>query len=256
MVTVTRGLLLLGALFTALGASAREPTPDGVSAEDDARARDLFDEGRRLYRDGRYLEAAAAWEAGYAFSPRPLFLANIGTAYERLGEVDRAIDYLARYVDFAPQTELPALEARIAALEALRDAPDHRPDGDGPPPELPPPETPAARPRLTAPSLALGGVAAAGLGVGVGFGASAVAARRAAEVRCGEVAGALYCASDAAPVLRKNRAHAVVADVGFGVAGAAALSGLLVVLLDDRGWRAVPSLHPGGAGLVVTGRLR
>jgi hypothetical protein len=107
---------------------------------------------------------------------------------------------------------------------------------------------PAPRPLPVLP-LALFGVAAAGVGVGVGFGLDAKARRDHAQ-------DPTYVGGQAE--IARGKTSMILANVGYGVAGAAALTGALLWLLGGEGADApvvAPAVGAGGAGLVVGGRL-
>ena len=102
-------------------AFAQEPTPAQTPAVDDtaeAEARNLFSHGRDAYEHGRYEDAIKKWEEAWRLSRRPLLLANLANAYERLGDLQYAAELLAQYLDLAPEEERDSLQARIAQLEA------------------------------------------------------------------------------------------------------------------------------------------
>jgi tetratricopeptide (TPR) repeat protein len=67
-----------------IGSSAR--------ADDEAEGKRRFKRGGELYAEGKFLEAAREFEAGFAAAPRPLFLLNIGHSYRRAGEFQMAKD--------------------------------------------------------------------------------------------------------------------------------------------------------------------
>jgi len=88
------------------------------SSVEQARAR--FDEGTRLYSEGRYVEAAQAYEASYRLSPRSATLLNVATAYERALELGRAADALDRYLAAEPDaSDADQVRARAARLRQL-----------------------------------------------------------------------------------------------------------------------------------------
>jgi hypothetical protein len=67
------------------------------SAEDEAAGKRHYRRGDELFKQGRFLEAAHEFEAGFAVAPRPLFLLNIGHSYRKAQELRRA---RAAYEDF------------------------------------------------------------------------------------------------------------------------------------------------------------
>ncbi|MCB9677807.1 MAG: hypothetical protein H6737_22075 [Alphaproteobacteria bacterium] len=85
--------------------------------DDEARAKELFRDGRDLYDRGKYEDAIRAWSEAYDLSAKPLLLYNLSNAYERTAQLDKALDALTRYRADAPPTEAATLDARIAALE-------------------------------------------------------------------------------------------------------------------------------------------
>ncbi|AKJ03453.1 tetratricopeptide repeat protein [Archangium gephyra] len=106
---------LLVALLLALGgpgASAAEPGPARAAA------RRHFERGTTLYKEGRYAEAAAAFEAAYETLANGVVLYNLGQCYEKLGELQRAIGYYRDYLRMVPNAEdRPLVESLIARLE-------------------------------------------------------------------------------------------------------------------------------------------
>ena len=79
---VTLALLLLSA--TAFAASAA------------SKANALAKEGDKLYKDGKYKEAAEALKKAYDIDPNPTLIFNIARAYVALAEPDSAFAWLER----------------------------------------------------------------------------------------------------------------------------------------------------------------
>lgn len=140
--------ILLAALLAALFFPPRAARAD-VRTE----ARQHFRQGMALIAEGKTEEGVRELEAAYALLPHPSVLFNIGRAYAEAGDLDRAEDYLKRYLDTDPadrsETErlLAELEARKAeaakARPAAAPAGAARPDG-----------TPASGPGATADEIA------------------------------------------------------------------------------------------------------
>lgn len=114
-------IALLGAMF-AMGTGrveAQEEAPaEGEAAQPDAR--ELFLRGQAAYERGDYEDAVAAWEAGYALDPRPLLQYNLGQAYERLGELPKAVGAFEAYLEHASPSDPNQQRAR-AQLAAIRE---------------------------------------------------------------------------------------------------------------------------------------
>lgn len=100
---------------------------------------------------GKYDEGISELEKAYQILPHPNVLYNIGRAYAELGDLDKAVDYLKRYVETNPADKeevaavIKSLEARIKAKP-----PEPTPTPPTPTPEKPepnkPPETPTPKP--------------------------------------------------------------------------------------------------------------
>ncbi len=234
------------------GSSAATPAASTPPAGDDKaanlkRAEELFRNGERLYTEGSYESAILAFQECYELSKEPQLLYNIGNAYERLGDFANSRRYLDQYRAFAPEKEREALSRRIQALdqrqrekeqkerEAARD-PANNPNkvdpqpGPGTQPTTPPVE-PAKKERIYGPAaIALTAGVALGLGLGVGFGVTAMKQKQSALDGCADNGGTLYCSAVSEDFLAKRKLNALVADIGFAVAGAAAI-GLITVLV-------------------------
>ncbi len=105
---------LLAVLLFALGgtgARASEGAPRAM-------ARGHFERGTTLYQQGRYAEAATAFEAAYQAVPNGVVRYNLGQCYEKLGDLSRAIDSYRAYLREVPRAEdRPEVEANITRLE-------------------------------------------------------------------------------------------------------------------------------------------
>ena len=260
-------LLLAGVCVEAPAwAQNTEQQPTDTTAQ---RARELYDNGKRLYDEGQYENAILAWEEGYRLSKKALFLSNIGGAYERLGDLERAVTYLDQYRAFAPADEQIALQRRIAAIEqrltqrqpGAQPEPADRTNTDEdtttPLPDTlaaPPASTEAGRSSATV-SLSLLGSGGVALAIGSVFALQAKAAHTNALEHCSQgEAGDVMCSTAAQPYIDKELRTALAADVGFAV-GAIGLAAGLVVTFTGSDVPLTPLLLPGGGGLSLGGRL-
>lgn len=119
-----RSRMVVLALALALAAA---PSESG----DVAQAKTHFQAGKTHYELGRYAEAIREFAAGYALSPRPEFLINLGQAYRASGDRRAALEMYERYLEKAPanakareqvQQIVETLKSEIAA-EKPSDAP-------------------------------------------------------------------------------------------------------------------------------------
>lgn len=90
----------------------------GAAEAQDARA--LFTQGQAAYETGDYQTAVDLWERAYGLDARPLLQYNLAQAYERLGQLDRAVTAYRLYVEHTPGEDERArnARARILSLEA------------------------------------------------------------------------------------------------------------------------------------------
>jgi hypothetical protein len=119
---------LLGGALTLAATSA--------SADDTARARELFDAGAQAYGVGAFAEAVRAFDAAYAAAPSPPILFSLSQALRRRFVVDkkretaqRALDGFTRYLDQVPQGGRRT--DAVQAIEALRATLATMPQADG-----------------------------------------------------------------------------------------------------------------------------
>lgn len=104
---VSRILLSIAISGTAL---AQDAPP-----EQEARA--YFDRGTRAFDEQRYVEALAAFSAGYELSHKPAFLYNMAECSRLMGDRGRAYDLYRRFLEAIPDTHRRAeVERRLGEL--------------------------------------------------------------------------------------------------------------------------------------------
>lgn len=217
-------------------------TPCVAAAQDgtDARARELYLRGDRLYNEGRYEEAVSAFRESYELSGRALLLFNLANAYERLARYEEALDALRRYAPHAPVAEEGQIRARIENLSRRAEEQAASEGGPTPPsdPVAPPPEPPAPAPAAGGGDVALMGAGGALLGLGVVlavggavFGVMALDARDQVDAECAAVGDDYFCGAAAADALSDDATYAALADVGLFVGAAAAATGVVLLIL-------------------------
>ena len=141
------------------GSSAALAIPAGsaqapVSAEDEAAGKRHYKRGDELFKQGRFLDAAREFEAGFAAAPRPLFLLNIGHSYRRAQELRKARTAYEEFLKVDPtSTFRPDIEDLIRNIDDALGA-SALPAGAPPPPlapssAAPPAPIPAAAPPAT-----------------------------------------------------------------------------------------------------------
>jgi hypothetical protein len=170
--TQDSGAPATGASLPAQGSPAPTTLP---SPETVARARSHFDAGNGYYASGLYQDAIREFQAGYALVPRPSFLVNLGQAYRKVGNLDRAKESYVAYLRSLP-ADSPLRDQALRVLAEIEVQLEERGRAEAAPrppaPVVPPPvlrvATPLPPPAPPPPSAArwIGvGVATAGVGL-------------------------------------------------------------------------------------------
>lgn len=81
-------------------------------------ARDHFRRGAEAYKQGHYEEAITEWQKAYELDPKPLLQYNLSQAYERLAQIEKAIQAIESYIKHAPAGDrnMGDARARLASL--------------------------------------------------------------------------------------------------------------------------------------------
>jgi tetratricopeptide (TPR) repeat protein len=155
--------LVLGPLPT-----VRAAEPESESAEQ------LYEDGRRAYRLGRYDEAVKKFERSYELSDQPLLLYNIALSYKRLYGISKEVSDLRRsktvfeeFINVASAdanlaTEIDDARARLAEIDEEIARAESAEAARKPPPDSQPTEAEAQDRKLR-----LGGAVAMGVGGGL-----------------------------------------------------------------------------------------
>ncbi|RMH44049.1 MAG: PEGA domain-containing protein [Deltaproteobacteria bacterium] len=98
--------------------------PAGLSRDViDARVSEHYDRGTVLYAQGDYEGAIEEFVAAYCYGRYPSILVDIGQAYERLVNYEKAVAYLDRYIIEAPPGEQKTRDIIANRVEVLRNLP-------------------------------------------------------------------------------------------------------------------------------------
>jgi tetratricopeptide (TPR) repeat protein len=281
-------LALLAFVLTAgpIAARAAETCPDVPDDEVALRrslAKEWFAKAEEAEAGGDKQAAIRRYACSLSLAPHPSTAYNLGTVAEKSGDLSMALDGFRTYLKLAPEaTDRPAIEARLAAIEAriseLRK--DIAPKAAPPPAPAPPPPAPVAsapppaplpvaapvdlgapaRGRRTA-GLVTGGGAVVVLGVGLALNLMARSRMDTCYSQWNATMSptALDHCDDAKPLAYSSYAL-------FAVGGAAAIVGgaLLLSSAEPAGasppesaadLTLAPTVVPGGGGLVASGRF-
>ncbi len=137
--------------------------PATPSAEDQAAGKRHYRRGDELFKQGRYLEAAREFEAGFAVAPRPLFLLNIGHSYRKAQELRRARVAYEEFLKadpsstYRPDVEdlMRTIDDALAASAMPAGPPPAGSNPVSPGPGLPPAAPPAGVPPASGPTIDL-----------------------------------------------------------------------------------------------------
>ena len=226
--------------------SARAAPPPAAAEDKSAEAKAAYKRGADLYRAGRYSAAIAEFQAADKLKPSPALHYNMAQAWEKLGDLPAALAAYARYLQLDPRAQnreavektVKSLEAKVAAPSPVTPRPDPVqapvpvPPVPAPPaPSLvanpPPPPLEATRPDPAPKPVErkswLGPIIAGGLGV-VAAGAGVIMGVQARNAQNALLAGG-NDRQQADALVSKAKSDATAANVLYGVAGAAVLTG-------------------------------
>lgn len=220
--------------------------PAAVPGDNAAEARAAYRRGADLYRAGRYSAAIAEFQAADKLKPSPALHYNMGQAWEKLGDLKAALAAYARYLQLDPRAPnreavertMRSLEAKVATASPETPSPDPA-LGQVPAPSPPslaanPPSPPleATRPDPAPQPVErknwLGPIIAGGLGV-VAAGAGVVMGVQARNAQNALLAGG-NDRQQADALVSKAKSDATAANVLYGVAGAAVLTGGILAI--------------------------
>jgi hypothetical protein len=248
-----------------------------------AEAKKLFEQATDAYGQGRYEDAIRDWQKSYELSGKPLIFESIANAYERLGDKQKARDYLAKWRAEAPQGErqqldarIEALDARIAAEKAQKDEAAKKSADDAGAAKAERDAQERARSTRLALAIAVGGAGVLAVGAGIVMGAVGAGQRPDVSDACATTGGQTLCKATAKDALEGSSTLVVAGDVTW-IAGAVlvAAGGALLFTLPPAPSKAkeapkgaagegraprrfvsvVPVVGPNGGGLGVLGRF-
>ena len=227
----------------------------GQSAANKAKLNALVKEAEGHYAAGRYKQSAETMIEAYIYGPHPRLIYNIGRAYDQANELDLALEYYQRYVSSPEGTDPTLLKRAALSIDRLRGLMAQRDETKKREAEEQArlsAEAQAQRERAEQEALAkqraeeqlraqeaaaieergrvrarnrtlafvAGGVAVAGLGTGTAFGLSANGAK-------GQFRDAQTVA-EKQTLQSTTRTRALIADAGFVVGAAAAVTAVLL----------------------------
>jgi tetratricopeptide (TPR) repeat protein len=202
--------------------AASEPQPGSPKAVQIAK--EHFERARAAYGMGSYKTAVEELKTALRYDPNGKDLVyNLGLVYEKLGEIELAIETFERYLEMETDAkERERVEQIVQRLQGAREevaseepavAPVPNQDSDAHPREAPQDAEHAKRGRLDGWVYATGGVAIVAAIVGVVFGLRALSTRPSSSDRT----GAGTTPDDLRERSEQAHSYAIVADVAFAV---------------------------------------
>lgn len=101
------------------GDAAPKPWAAGVSAEDQAKALELYRQGNELFEQARYLDALAKYEVALAAWDHPSIRYNAAVCLIHLGRADEAYENLMAALRFGGEPLSPDLQRQAKTYEKL-----------------------------------------------------------------------------------------------------------------------------------------
>lgn len=235
-------------------------------------AKRLFEKGEEMFAKGDYEKAVESWEMSYDLSGADLILESIANAYERLGQLEKARDYLARWREVAPEAERPDLDSHLAKIDE-RLAKEKAAQAEKDAKEKAAKDAQAKRDaeerakREGGGGLFIPGVVIAGVGAAAGItgGVLDIVAYRnrpdATAVCATSPDGKLLCRDSSRDAIEQSNTFATVGDILLFAGTATAAAGVVLVVLksgakkDETKAAAAPWFLPGGGGMLVGGKF-
>jgi len=268
-----RGFAAALTLGVALGglpstASAAASTVAAAPTTPEQRAQARYQAGLQAFEAGRYAEAAEAFEDAFELAGDPTLLYNVSIAYEKAGNLAKALETLDQYAQLAPASELEDIDRQRAALrlriEKAEEEADEPPGetGETTAPPTAPPETDPKRRRdksvpekvFTPVAAALVGVTGVALAVGLGLAIPAAQANGEVEDECVEDGGSYLCQDGTASTVDRRRGLAIGADVAFGVGIVTGIAAIAVIARNATRIRRARSTPPTAMLVPSVGR--
>jgi tetratricopeptide (TPR) repeat protein len=232
-----------------------------------AEAKKLFEQATEAYGAGRYEDAVRDWLKSYELSGKPLIFESIANAYERLGDKQKAREYLTKWRAEAPREEHQQLDARIKALderiaaaekaEAARKEEEakRQAEGSGAAKAEREAKEKARSTRLVL-ALATGGAGVLAVGAGIAVAAVGAGQRPDPEQACAKAGDQTLCKSSAKDAIESSSTLTLAGDITW-IAGAvlvAAGGALLITLPPAPGKEGGKTGSKGPANAAQAGR--
>jgi tetratricopeptide (TPR) repeat protein len=253
----------------------------GTAQADSDNAKTLFERATVQFRLAKFHEAALTYQRVYELHPDAVLLYNCAQSYRLANEPEKALVIYKSYLSAKPDaSNREEVEGRIAELERVvagQRKPAEKSPTEPAPPTAPPQPAQAETSNVAAASSATQAIRAVDSSEGrkmriagftlLGVAVGAVVGGAVTAVLSGQASDSVNAEAKAHQPFdpskeSQGKTDQVVSGVMFGVAGAAAVAGAVLVVLGTRERRAheskvslLPALSPGAVGAIATVRF-
>lgn len=232
----------------------------------------LFEKGQTSYQSGKYQDAIAQFKQAYELVHDAVYLFNIAQSYRKVADCTSADEYYRKYLAEAPNAEnaakveqwldelRPCVEQRKQDQDAARKSQQEaerlrreRELADQQRPVAMPTETTVDRGApLRIGGIALAGIGAVGLGVGIAYGIKGANIRADLDDQC-----ARTCQWDSPAIVQMDedgKTANLRAKIGYIGGGVAVLAGTALYMLGRTRIETV-TVMPAAGGATVSAKL-
>lgn len=266
--------LALSILVATTGATT-QAAPAAEPAAADREVVELDAQANAAYQAGAYESAAKLFTELHERTKDPNYLYNISVCYDRMGELQKALDALDAYAAQAPDHDEDAVASKRRGLEIRleTESREDTEDEESAEQDSAPEPVPAAAASTTddepigrSKPLDIAGGVALGLGVtsvAIGIGLGVVSNDKKSQVESGCVQGdaGLICPDDQRANSDDAKSFALGADIAIIAGGALAATGIALLVVNtvrakkSRNVAVAPALGPRMTGLAVAGHF-
>lgn len=251
----------------------------GTARADTENAKTLFERATVQFRLAKFHEAALTYQRVYELHPDAVLLYNCAQSYRLANEPEKALVIYKSYLSAKPDaSNREEVEGRIAELERVVAGQRHASEPSAPVPTPAPPQPAPSEPSTVAAGSTvpqpirtvdssngrkkrIAGFTLLGVAVGAAVGGAVTAVLSGQASDSVNAEGKAHQPFDPSKE-SQGKTDRIVSGVMFGVAGAAAVAGAVLVVLGTRDRRAheskvslLPAVSPGAAGAIATVRF-
>ena len=254
-------------------AGVANAVPKATVSAEQKQADALFEKGQTSYQDGKYQDAIAQFKQAYDLVKDPVYLFNIAQSYRKVADCVNAADYYKRYLQEAPNAEnkpkveqwleelRPCVEEREAEQAQARKSQEEaerlrkeRELAEARGIVMPTEGTIDSGKPFRYTGLALAGVGAVGLGVGIAFGVRGSSIKSDIDERCSPPNNCQWDSAEIQALHADGESANTWSAVGY-IGGGIALAGGVALYMYGRTRIETVSVAPASGGATVSARF-